>query len=62
MATSTEVIDATLTLAATQIEQLEAAYNFDINLAKLLESCGQSDRFFDYIDSINSTKIEYENH
>lgn len=62
MATSTEVIDATLALAATQIEQLEAAYNFDISLAKLLESCGQSDRFFDYIDSINSTKIEYENH
>ena len=60
MATSTEVIDATLALAATQIEQLEAAYNFDTTLARLLEATGESERFFDYIESINSKAIKYE--
>ncbi len=60
MATSTEVIDATLALAATKIEQLEAAYNFDTTLARLLEATGESERFFDYIESINSKAIKYE--
>ena len=60
MASSTDVIDATLALAATQIEQLEAAYNFDLSLAKLLEAAGESYRFFDYMNSANSKNIEYE--
>lgn len=60
MASSTDVIDATLALAASQIEQLEAAYNFDLTLAKLLEAAGESYRFFDYLNSANSKNIEYE--
>ena len=60
MASSTDVIDATLALSATQIEQLEAAYNFDITLAKLLEAAGESERFFDYMNSVNRKNIEYE--
>ena len=60
MASSTDVIDATLALAAAQIEQLEAAYNFDLSLAKLLEATGESYRFLDYMNSANSKNIEYE--
>ena len=60
MASSTEVIDATTVLAASQIEQLEAAYNFDIYLAKMLETAGASERFFEYINSAHSKNIEYE--
>lgn len=60
MASSTDVIDATLSLAASQVEQLEAGYNFDLSLAKLLEAAGESYRFFDYMNSANSKNIEYE--
>lgn len=60
MASSTDVIDATLAVAASQIELLEAAYNFDISLAKLLEAAGESSRFFNYLNNVNSKSIEYE--
>ena len=59
-ATSTEVIDATIALAAAQIEQLECAYNFDLNLAKLLEAAGVSERFFQYSDSHTKAQLIYE--
>ena len=60
MASSTDVIDATLAVAASQIELLEAAYNFDISLAKLLEAAGESSRFFNYLNNVNSKSMEYE--
>ena len=59
-ATSTEVIDATIALAAAQIEQLECAYNFDINLAELLEAAGVSEQFFQYSDSHTNAQLRYE--
>jgi outer membrane protein TolC len=59
-ATSTEVIDATIALAAAQIEQLECAYNFDLSLAKLLEAAGVSERFFQYSDSHTKAQLIYE--
>lgn len=60
VATSTTVIDATITLAASQIEQLESAYNFDIELAQLLEAAGISEQFFQYLDSNTKHQIVYE--
>lgn len=59
-ATSTEVIDAVMSLSGSQIERLEAAYNFDTSLAKLLEVSGASDSFTDYCESMNKITIEYE--
>jgi outer membrane protein TolC len=57
MATSTDVVDAKLLLVKVQIEKLQAAYQFDISLAKLLELCGMSENFITYQKSPKS-KIE----
>ncbi len=47
-ATSIDVVDARLNVARLQIERLQAAYRFDLLLAKLLEACGQSTEFVSY--------------
>jgi len=48
MSTSTEVVDAKLLSVKVKIEMLQAAYNFDVSLAKLLELCGLSENFSTY--------------
>ncbi len=60
MATSTAIVDATLELAVAQISHLEAAYKFDISLAKLLEAAGESQRLFYYLDNITTHSVHYE--
>lgn len=57
MATSTDVVDANLALVKLKIEKLQATYQFDIALAKLLEISGLSDKFQDYQKS-DKAKIE----
>ncbi|MFT4178701.1 MAG: TolC family protein [Thermomonas sp.] len=47
-ATSLDVIDARLALGGAQVERAQAAYQFDVALAQLLEVSGQLDRFDDY--------------
>ena len=47
--TSLDVIDARLGLGATLVEHAQAAYEYDLALARLLEMSGQSARFGDYI-------------
>lgn len=47
--TSLDVIDARLGLGAARIEQAQAAYQYVVALARLLELSGQSDRFSDYV-------------
>ena len=47
-ATSLDLVDARLSLAKAQIERAQAARDYDVSLAELLESCGQSERFTDY--------------
>ncbi|MBQ7310881.1 MAG: TolC family protein [Alistipes sp.] len=59
-ATSTTVIDATIELAAVRIEQLKCAFEFDTNLAKLLEAAGASDTLFDYSNSSTKHSLSYE--
>lgn len=47
-APSSDVVDARLNLAAAKIARLKCAYDFDVQLAQLLETCGVSERFADY--------------
>ncbi|ALJ29325.1 outer membrane efflux protein [Stenotrophomonas acidaminiphila] len=47
-ATSLDVIDARLGLGAARVERAQAAYQFDVALAQLLEVSGQMQRFDDY--------------
>ena len=45
MSSSSDLIDAELNLAGVRTERLQAAYNFDLVLAQLLEAAGISDEF-----------------
>jgi outer membrane protein TolC len=47
-ATSLDVIDARLSLGSARIERAEAAYQFDLRLAQLLELTAQTDRYGEY--------------
>ncbi|MGL5227037.1 MAG: TolC family protein [Bacteroidales bacterium] len=59
-ATSNDVVDARLHLAKKQTERLQAAYTYDITLAKLLEACGQSERFLEYCTRPSNQIISYK--
>ena len=48
MSSSTDLIDAELNLAGVRTERLQAAYNFDLLLAQLLEAAGISDEYPSY--------------
>lgn len=60
MASSADVIDAQLNLAKVKTERMQAAYNFDLSLARLLEASGMSGEFPDYIRSVRSRQIRFE--
>jgi outer membrane protein TolC len=47
--TSLDVIDAELSLSRAQVDRLNALYDLDLALARLLEASGQSDRFLEYL-------------
>ena len=55
---ATELIDAELNLAKAKTERLEAAYKYDITLAKLLEAAGVSTEFINYTHRDNVKIIE----
>ena len=59
MGTSTDLVDAELNLAKVRIERMQAAYNFDLYLAKLLEAAGMSNEFLNYSRSTNARQITY---
>ncbi len=46
MASSSDLIDAELNLAKVRTERMQAAFNYDLALARLLEAAGISDEFF----------------
>lgn len=48
-ATSLDVIDARLALGKARIDRAQAAYEFDLTLAQLLELAGQTGRYGEYI-------------
>ncbi len=60
MGSSSDLIDAELNLAAVRAERLQAAYNFDTLLARLLEAAGASDEFAAYAQRPDARKIEFE--
>ncbi|MGQ1946290.1 TolC family protein [Geofilum sp. OHC36d9] len=48
MATSSDVVDASLATTKVHIEQLQAAYQYEIALARLLELAGATEQFNEY--------------
>lgn len=48
MSSSSDLVDAELNLAKVRTERIQAAYNFDLLLARLLEAAGVSDEFAAY--------------
>lgn len=60
IASSSELIDAELNLAAIRIERLEAAYRFDLALALLLEAAGCSEGYTAYLQRSDTRPIRFD--
>ncbi|WP_418991403.1 TolC family protein [Alistipes sp.] len=60
MSSSTDLIDAELNLAKVRAERLEAAYNYDLGLARLLEAAGISDEFPAYARRADARAILFD--
>ncbi len=59
MATSTEVSDANLALAKVKIEKLQAIYNYDVSIAKLLYYSGILSEFGNYQNGEKTLYCEF---
>lgn len=59
-APSSDVVDARLNLAKIKTERLQAAYYYDLMLARLLEACGQSETLGEYAKRSAAMPIRYE--
>lgn len=53
MATSLDVVDAQLALSRVRVERLGAAFEFDVALSELLETCGMSDSLTVYSNDVS---------
>ena len=60
MSSATDLIDAELNLAGVRTERLQAAYNFDVLLAQLLEAAGSSDEFAAYARRMDARVILFD--
>lgn len=60
MSTSSDLIDAELNLAKVRTERLQAAYNYDLLLARLLEAAGISEEFPFYVRRPDARHIVFE--
>ena len=60
MSASNELVDAELNLAKVRIERMQAAYNYDVALARLLEAAGVSEEFTEYMQRSNARRIGFE--
>lgn len=60
MGVSLNVVDAQLAFSRVQIDRLTAMYDFDVSLARLLETSGRS-AFFETYRNRNDVEIEHEN-
>ncbi len=60
LSTATQLIDAELNLARVRTERLEAAYRFDLALARLLEAAGLSRDFTAYATRSDSRAILFD--
>ncbi len=57
LSSSSELIDAELELASVRAKRLQAAYDYDLALAQLLETTGISDEFFTYLHRSDATPV-----
>ena len=60
MTSSSELIDAELNLAKVKTERMQAAYGYDVALAKLLEAAGMSDEFVHYARRADARPVTYD--
>lgn len=60
MASSADVIDAQLNLASIRIQRMQAAYNYDVALAQLLEAAGLSGEFASYARRDDARQVRFE--
>ena len=60
MSSSSDLIDAELNLAGVRAERLQAAYKFDLALARLLEAAGISEEFADYARRVDARPIYFD--
>lgn len=60
MSSSSDLIDAELNLAKVRTERIQAAYNFDLLLARLLETAGISDEFTTYMHREDARPIVFD--
>jgi len=60
MATSAQVADASLLVAKTKIDRLQAMYGYDVSLSKLLYYSGITDQFIQYMGSSNARRDQTE--
>ena len=56
-ATSTDVVDAVLSLSRAKLEKVQTAYEFDLALARLLEASGMGEEFVRYLHSKGAHSI-----
>lgn len=57
MATSTDVVDATLNLSRAKLEKVQTAYEFEVALARLLEASGMSETFTYYLHGSEARSV-----
>ncbi len=60
MCSSSDLIDAELNLAKVKTERMQAAYGYDLALAKLLEAAGLSDEFTQYARRADARPITFD--
>lgn len=59
-ASATDLIDAELELTKSLTQRAEAAYMYDVALARLLEAAGVSERYVEYATGENSRTIKFD--
>jgi outer membrane protein TolC len=57
MATTTDVVDATLNLSRARLERAQTAYEFDIALARLLNVAGMYNTFLQYLHAPGAQSV-----
>lgn len=60
MSSSSDLIDAELNLAKVRTERMQAAFNYDLVLAQLLETAGISEEFLSYVRRADARQIAFE--
>lgn len=60
MSSSADLVDAELNLAKVRTERMQAAYNYDVALARLLEAAGVSDEFVSYMHRADARPIHFD--